>query len=351
MRRVEVSSHLSPHLLRILHALLDVDMALIKAAWKDCSQVGRGYFVSQVTKIQGKTRQIHHPTHHMKTLQRRILSQILYRLPVSNAAFGGVQGRSYIAAARIHLQQEGSILQLDVKDAFPSTSYADINKYLRHALKTQLWPFALDAHQRKILVGFLTHMMVVNPQGGRFPSLPLGTPTSLALFNVIWGPIDAEIKNTLHRLMPQQKIRYTRYVDDLTISSDQVLHQDTVAKIAHILHTYSYELNRSKIKSSTRQQACIHGLCWRDGYLSLPEQQILNLSKRIHQLQAFSARHPTPQEWQEASLLLQEVQLILRTIYGQGAYPQGLQIDPNLIHLIQSHTQQVPARWVEELWG
>ena len=351
MRRVEVSSHLSPHLLRILHVLLDVDTALIKAAWKDCSQVGRGYFVSQVTMMQGKTRQIHHPTQHMKALQRRILSQILYRLPVSNAAFGGVPGRSYVNAARIHLQQKGSVLQLDVKDAFPSTSYAEINKYLRHALKTQLWPFTLDAQQRKTLVGFLTHMMVVNPKGGRFPSLPLGTPTSLALFNVMWGPIDAEIRNTLQHLMPQQDIRYTRYVDDLTISSDQSLHKDTVAKIAHILHTHSYELNRSKIKSSTREQACIHGLCWRDGHLSLPEQLILTLSKRIHQLQSLSMRHPTPQEWQEAAVVLQEVQQILRTIYTKGVYPQGLQLDPNLVGLIQSNTQQVPARWVEELWG
>ena len=351
MQRVEVSSHLSREILEILQILLDVDEALIKAAWRDCSQVGRGYFVSKITQSNGKVREIHHPTEYMKRLQKRILTQILYRLPISQFAFGGVPKRSYVGAARQHLQQDGYIVQLDIKDAFPSTSYANINKYLRRNMKHQLWTFGLNAEARKTLVGFLTHMMVVNPQGGRFPSLPLGTPTSVALFNVMWSPIDAEIKKTLLQLMPTQSVRYTRYVDDLTISSDETLHPDMIAKIGYILKNYGYQLNHNKIKSARRDQAYVHGLCWRDGKLSLPEKQVINLAKRVHQLQALTLKHPTPQEWQDAQSLLQEVQYILAHVYAHGPYPQGLEIDPSLIEQINAHTTHTQARWVEELWG
>ena len=351
MRRVEVSSHLSPQLLHILQTLLDVDATLIQAAWKDCSQTGRGYFVHTITQAHGKKRQIHHPTQHMKLLQRRILSQVLYRLPVAQAAYGGVPGRSYVAAARVHLQSAGHVVQLDIQDAFAHTSYGRISKYLRRVLKPHLWTFGLEAQQRQTLVGFLTHMMVVSPQGGRFPSLPLGTPTSLALFNVMWAPIDSQIKQTLKQLMPQQDIRYTRYVDDLTISSDQELHKDTIARIHHIVKEHGYTLNQDKIKSAMREQACIHGLCWKDGHLSLPDQQVLRIAKRIHQLQALRVKHPTPQEWQEAYLLLQEVQNLLIHVYGQGPYPRGLHIQDDLIALIKSNIDQNNARWAQELWG
>ena len=122
-------------------------------------------------------------------------------------------------AARLHLSQPGFLLHLDVCRAFPSTTYAFIAQTLRRSLKPMLWVFNLNRVDQKLIVGWLTHMMVISPNGGQFPSLPLGTPTSLATFNHVWTSIDSKIELLCHQLMPDQNVRYSRYVDDLTLSS------------------------------------------------------------------------------------------------------------------------------------
>lgn len=353
MRRVEVNSNLSPKLLRVLQTLLDIPQQMLQSAWSDCSRSGRGYFVTKVRQeTSGKIREIHHPSPQMKEIQRRILTQILYQLPTSKAAYGGVPGRSYVQAAKLHLSQPGYVLQLDVTNAFQSTTYGAISKYLRTALKTHLWVFQLSRKERMVIVSWLTHLMVVNPlTGAHFPRLPLGTPTSIAIFNVLWGPIDSEIQAELQRLTPNTNIRYTRYVDDITISSDQPLHLDIMAQVRRILSNYQYELNHTKTKSSTRDQAIIHGLCWENHQVSLPEKGILSLSKRVHQLQGLLHGHPTPEQWREAARLHQELERILVQIYGDQPRPQGLIIQPELLEHIQKNNQRTTPRWADELWG
>ena len=200
------------------------------------------------------------------------------------------------------------------------------------------------------MVGFLVHLMVVNPQGGRFPKLPLGTPTSLAAFNVVWADIDAEIIKLCHQLIPHQALRYTRYVDDLTFSSDQQIPSELLPRLTHLLKEYGYELNEAKTHRSTREQAIVHGLCWRNGQLDLPDRSIINLAKRVHRLQALVLGNPTPQQWEHAAQLLRELDFLVQEIYGQNDRPQGLVVSAEQRRLINSKQHQ-PARWADELWG
>ena len=352
MRRVEVTSSLSPSLWRILEILLDVEQKLLQEAWRDCREPGRGYFITKITHpVTGKLREIHHPTPQMKRVQQRILTQVLYQLPVSSAAFGGVRGRSYVQAARTHLKQPGYLLQLDLAEAFPSTTFSTISKHLRRALKPHLWVFQCTREERKVIVGWLTHLMVVSAQGGRFPRLPLGTPTSLSAFNVVWGPIDREIKKILKALMPQQSVRYTRYVDDLTFSCDVPLQRDLEASISAMLKGYSYSLNTDKTHAAHRDQAMVHGLCWRDDFLSLPEPKVVNISKKVHRLQGLLHGHPTSQDWEEGALLLEEVEGICAHIYGRGPRPQGLLLDDALVSQIKQRASRPSPQWADELWG
>ena len=351
MRRIEVTTQLSPKLKIALQTLLDIDQETLEAAWHSCSQIGRGYFVQKIRQApSGKVRIIHTPQPAMYTVQQRILKRILYSLPISKAAFGGVPRRSHVNAAKVHLKQAGEIIQCDIVDAFGQTSYHQVSNALRIRLKSTLLAFSLNAEERRALVGFLVHLMVVSPNGGRFPKLPLGTPTSLAAFNLVWAAIDAEIIKLCHQINPQYPLRYTRYVDDLTFSSDQSIPNEFMPRLTYLLKETGYKLNEDKNRRSNREQAIIHGLCWRNEKLDLPDRSIINLAKRVHRLQALVLGNPTPQQWQHASQLLNELDFLVQEVYGPDDRPQGLFVSSELRHLINSKQHQ-PARWADELWG
>lgn len=351
MRRVEVTTKLSPKLKVVLRTLLDLDQETLEAAWRSCSQSGRGYFVYQIKQApSGKVREIHTPQPAIYRVQKRILKRVLYSLPISRAAFGGVPKRSHVAAAKHHLKQPGEVIQTDISNAFGRTAYSQISKVLRHQLKPTLWAFSLNKEQRKTIVGWLTHLMVVNPQGGRFPSLPLGTPTSLAVFNLVWAPIDAEILKLCHQLSPQSPIRYTRYVDDMTFSAVNSVPTELLPRLGHLIDNYGYQLNTEKTRQAQREAAVIHGLCWRDGQLDLPDQTIIRLAQRVHRLNSLIAGHPTSKEWRNAAQLLQELDFLVHEVYGEGLRPQGLVISEQIRAKINIH-QHTPARWADELWG
>ena len=172
----------------------------------------------------------------------------------------------------------------------------------------------------------------------------------MAAFNVVWADIDAEIIKLCHQLIPHHALRYTRYVDDLTFSSDQQVPNELIPRLIHLLKEYGYELNEAKTHRSTREQAIVHGLCWRNGQLDLPDRSIVNLAKRVHRLQALVLGSPTPQQWQHAAQLLRELDFLVQEIYGQNDRPQGLVVSSELRRLINSKQHQ-PARWADELWG
>ena len=351
MRRVEVTTKLSPKLKVVLQTLLDLDQETLEAAWRSCSQSGRGYFVYQVKQApSGKVREIHTPQPAIYRVQQRILKRVLYSLPISSSAFGGVPKRSHISAAKHHLTLSGEVVQTDICDAFGQTAYSQISKVLRQQLKPTLWAFSLNKEERKALVGWLTHLMVINPSGGRFPSLPLGTPTSLAAFNLVWAPIDADIIRLCHQLSPTAPIRYTRYVDDLTFSAAPSVHTELLPRLRHLIKEHGYQLNTEKTRRSQREEAVIHGLCWRKGQLDLPDQSIIRLAQRVHRLNGLLSGHPTTKEWQNAAQLLHELDYLVYEVYGETPRPQGLIISEQLRTQIKLN-QHTPARWADELWG
>ena len=351
MRRVEITANLSPKILQVLQTLLDLDLTTIEAAWSACRESGRGYFVQQIRQAPtGKVREIHTPRPAVYQVQRKILRRVLYALPISRSAYGGVPKRSHIGAARVHLEQTGEVLQTDIIDAFGQTTYGEISRVLRRALKPMMWSLALERSERKIMVGWLTHMMVISPEGGRYPRLPLGTPTSMAAFNLVWSELDAAIIALCHDLSPESPLRYTRYVDDLTFSGETPLSPELLPRLRHLLKNHRYQLNEEKTRRAPREQAIVHGLCWRDGRVDLPDPAIINLAQRAHRLNQLLVGAPTTTEWTRAAHLIKELDLLVHEIYGDAPRPQGLMIHPEVRDRVKAHQHQ-PARWADELWG
>lgn len=116
---------------------------------------------------------------------------------------GFTYGRSIVDNAKAHLGQN-YILNLDLKDFFPSIKQARVWKRL------QLAPFNFPQDVASVIAGLCSYK-----KGEEEYVLPQGAPTSPILTNIVCERLD-------HRLLGVAKrfnLRYTRYADDMTFSS------------------------------------------------------------------------------------------------------------------------------------
>ena len=346
MRRVELNAFLSADVWEALSLLLDLPPEQLQTAWWELGRPERGYRVYQSEPgLQGRRREIHIPPPQVKLVQRRILDRILYSCPVSSSAYGGVPGRGYLQAAELHLSRPGYTLQLDVKNAFLSTRYAMVAKALRAQLKPLLWAADIPRGDRRVIAGWLTHMVTAQGSQDRFPRLPLGTATSGAAFNMVWAPIDSALRRALQPA--RGPLRYTRYVDDLCFSADEPFPRDAIALAKQVIESFGYQLNQKKSRLAERSQAIIHGLSWREGGLVMVDKQVLAIASRIQEARARLMAGPTPQVRGAIVAELSDIQRFIERVYQGRPRPRGLLIEPELL---RGAEQSTPS-WVEELWG
>lgn len=157
----------------------------------------RYYRVFSVPKKNGQLREISEPLPSLKEIQRWILENILIKIPVNPAAKAFRPNYSIKENARFHTGQP-KILTVDIKDFFPSIQPGRVFNVFRR--------IGYSPH----VSSFLTDLCSLD--GG----LPQGAPTSPALSNLVMRSFD----NRLLEFARNNKIRYTRYADDITISGD-----------------------------------------------------------------------------------------------------------------------------------
>ncbi len=170
----------------------------------------------------GKRRLLEVPKARLRAIQRRLLHEILDRIPPHDAAHGFLKGRSVATYAAVHAGQD-IVLRFDLRDFFPSLPAARV-----HALfRTAGYPAAVA----RLLTGLCTNAVPRDvwrtgtgvkqdprawqwEQLYRFPHLPQGAPTSPALANLCAYRLDCR----LAALAQSVGADYTRYADDLAFS-------------------------------------------------------------------------------------------------------------------------------------
>ncbi len=172
----------------------------------------------------GSARLIESPKWRLKQIQRRILHDILDRIPPHAAAHGFRPEHSVLTFVSAHLQQE-VVVRLDLRNFFPSIPWrrvhgvfltagypGDIATYLA-ALCTNRAPACVwkDFPQYGSHEDRLAHESLY----GR-AHLPQGAPTSPALANLAAYQLDCR----LHGLAKACGAVYSRYADDLLFSGD-----------------------------------------------------------------------------------------------------------------------------------
>lgn len=134
----------------------------------------------------------------MKTIQKRINAYLVEHIKMPSYAFGGVKGKDNIQNARFHKGQK-YVFQSDLKDFFPF-----ITNKMVYAMFVENG-FSPD------VASLLTKLTTFKGH------LPQGSPTSTTIANLVFMPVGNEIQSIAER----EGLRFTTFVDDVTISSQQ----------------------------------------------------------------------------------------------------------------------------------
>jgi len=167
-------------------------------------------------KSGGEHRLIEAPKSILKTVQQRILRELLDRIPPHAAAHGFVKGRSIKSNAAPHVKKY-AVLKVDLENFYPNIRYKRVvaifggmgfNVEVSHWL-ARLCTNRLHETMRSPSKEFHGYYYERH--------LPQGAPTSPALANLAAFPLDVRLSG----LAKKFGVAYTRYADDMTFSGDE----------------------------------------------------------------------------------------------------------------------------------
>lgn len=170
---------------------------------------------------------------------------------------------STIQMASIHCHKKW-ILKLDIKDFFGSVPYKLIEKVIQNTCK-------------KIKNADINYYLMITTLDGK---LPTGAPTSSHIANACFAPIDEMIKTYCRNL----GIRYSRFADDMTFSSDEKYLLNMAENYARrIINMFGFRLNDKKTRYiSNNKQQNVLGLVVNNKQVTLPKAYRKKLRAMLH---------------------------------------------------------------------
>lgn len=187
-----------------------------------------------IKKKNKNLRYLNEPSPILKSIQKRILKNVLEEKMISKCAYAYKKGLSTILNAKSHVGCK-VILKLDIENFFDNINFY---KVYNSCFNENLYP--------KKLGMLLTNLCVYNDR------LPQGSPTSGYISNIVLRNFDCNIDS----YCKDKNINYTRYSDDMTFSGDFDIRK-LIKYVNELLYKERFRLNKSKIKvvlNTTRQQ-------------------------------------------------------------------------------------------------
>lgn len=172
------------------------------------------YIRFKIPKKTGGERLISAPMPKLKAVQRWILSHILERVEVDDAAHGFRRDRSIVTNARPHVGAD-VVINRDLKDFFPTISYKRVKGVFRslgyaESTATILALLCTEADTTVVELDGKTYYVALGER-----HLPQGSPASPAISNILCRRLDKRSRTMAEEL----GFTYTRYADDLTFSA------------------------------------------------------------------------------------------------------------------------------------
>ena len=222
------------------------------------SNIDKEYKKIKIKKKNGSVRLIKPPSERLIKIQKSIKNEIKHLVfkgkVISNNIFGlGGKDKNIQANAKAH-QNNRYIFKADIKNFFDNVKPAQVKECLINFL-------SLKDKEVNLLTRLTTYEH----------SLPQGAPTSTILASLCLISMDKRIST----LCKMNNARYTRYVDDIVISSSKEIKECFVKKVKKIvnqegfnMHSIGDDLNsKTKIFDTNKEDASVNNLIIRDNKL------------------------------------------------------------------------------------
>lgn len=188
----------------------------------------------EIPKFNGKARTIYTTKYLTHKIILKALNEFLYEKSksiFSKYVHGYIKGKSVITNAKIHIGKN-YIFKIDIKDFFPSIHKGKVIWSLKNYLNLN--------NEEVYLIASLATIKINEKE-----FLPQGFPTSPILSNLVLTRVDKRFIG----LAKKYNIKYTRYADDITFSSNKnIFDEKFINEIENILKKDRFEINYKKVK-------------------------------------------------------------------------------------------------------
>ncbi|MEM9413681.1 MAG: reverse transcriptase family protein [Planctomycetota bacterium] len=201
----------------------------------DLQKVDSAYCSFEIAKKSGGKRKIHSPNSELKKVQRLILRRLLGKLKTHQCATAFKSGVSFVDNARCH-QCQDVVVNFDLVGFFESIPETVVKQYF--------FQIGWNRQAARLLAKLTTHN----------GCLPQGAPTSPAISNLVNYLLDVR----LFKIAERYDAVYTRYADDITISSSMkfLYVHELIRDILLVVRSSGYEPHIKKKFDVRRQHQC-----------------------------------------------------------------------------------------------
>lgn len=219
--------------------------------WLYRQSQSKKYYSFNLIKKSGELREINAPIGSIKILQNKLnkIFKLLYKPKPSVHGFIKIkkkkERRSIVTNARAHVRKR-FVLNIDIQDFFPSINFGRVYGMLKSE------PFNLPSAPATVLA----QICCLNN------CLPQGASTSPIISNLVCRRLDVQ----LQKLAKQYRCTYTRYADDITISTTlkdfprDIAYIDNSGKtilgktLINLINDNGFEINQKKIRLQNNQE-------------------------------------------------------------------------------------------------
>lgn len=257
-------------------------------------------------KGDGTYRQHYRVDPKLKRIQKAINKNIFGKTIFPDYLTGGIRDkdhpRDYVTDATVHSGRRNLIAE-DIKNFFPSVC-ADLVRRMWQGLY----------HLRPEVADVLTKLTTY--QG----FLPQGAPTSTYIGNLVLWDEEPQVVARLDSI----GIRYTRYIDNISLSHDEVHTREAIREVTSLVYGMLYRhglrpKRRKRVTSTRRKAQILHGLNLNSGHPTLPKKKRALIGNAIQEVED-TYDHMTPGERKKSTnSLTGKAEMVRRFHPLQGA--------------------------------
>lgn len=237
----------------------------------------------RIATKSGKIRDVYDATRQLKSLHEKINNTLLQQVEYPDYLHGGLKKRDYISDCSLHIRAKRAITQ-DISSFFPSISRADVKLIWQYFFRFP--PAVAD------LLAKLTTRKGFIPQGAK---------TSGFLANLLFWEEEPELVEAFAK----KGLRYSRFVDDITVSTerdiDDAEKNEIITAIRGMFRRHGLRPNRSRKKSRIQTgdgPITVHGLQVDKKKPTKPKEDRKKIRAWLHRLENTPAENLDLQELQ-----------------------------------------------------